>query len=265
MLVLVGTLCTQYKGATTIRDKQGRTALDVCREYGSKEVAGLILNWPKIGMYFGTSTYTELCVLIGPTLCLRLTWTVTAGITEFRRKWESFFADDQRLQSFPQAKELLTDLAVREGAMADFKVTEVQPKDELVMAEEKVARKKRREMEEAKEAALIEDLKAKEETAGGRTLATLLANPEAIAKGVEAVSMETAMAMNVGRFVSKRKSRAPRRMAEGSTAANSALLEVRHACVSRTSLVRPAHGLCVCLFFGFADHGRVTVQAWSAV
>ena len=85
--------------------------------------------------------------------------------------------------------------------------------------------------EKFKEAALIEDLKAKEETAGGRTLATLLANPEAIAKGVEAVSMETAMAMNVGRFVSKRKSRAPRRMAEGSTAANSALLEVRPACV----------------------------------
>lgn len=47
---------------------------------------------------------------------------VCAGLTEFRRKWEDFFANDQQLRSEPSAEALLTDLAVREIAMADYKV-----------------------------------------------------------------------------------------------------------------------------------------------
>ena len=186
-------------------------------------------------------------------------------MTEFRRKWEDFFANDQQLRSEPSAEALLTDLAVREIAMADYKVRasvgdrerlhtacwleqrssrlthppimqpvgttwqveEVPMLDELMLAEQAVEAKAKKEVEKAKEVARVAELTAMTENAGGKTLALILAEPDKIARGEEAVSMETAMAMNVGRYVNKRKTRAPKRMKEGNSDENNGLLQVR--------------------------------------
>lgn len=98
--------------------------------------------------------------------------------------------------------------------------------DELMLAEQAVEEKAKKEVEKAKEVARVAELTAMTENAGGKTLALILAEPDKIARGEEAVSMETAMAMNVGRYVSKRKSRAPKRMKEGNHSENNDLLQV---------------------------------------